>query len=136
MNMAKYKEIFVELWAGDLRFKIAVLAAVGFTAWGSWLAVRDLVAPPKTPPPAASSGGPAAPGAPGGGDPTKPPVPAGATAGQSGGSAGGGGVPPELAPKVRPGKSLDGVVIQDGKAGQGFGTAPAAPQKQKEGAKQ
>ena len=133
MNMAKYKEVFVELWAGDLRFKIAVLAAVGFTAWGSWMAVRDLVAPPKTPPPpAASSGGPAAPGAPGapgvGGDPTKPPIPAGAT-------AGGGGIPPELAPKVRPGKSLDGVVIQDGKAGQGFGTAPAAPQK-KEGAKQ
>lgn len=131
MNLSKYKEIFGGLWSGDLRFKIAVLAAVGFTAWGSYMSLRDLVSPPKIPPPAASSGGPAAPGVPG--DPTKPPVPAGATA-APGGSAG--GIPVELAPKVRPGKSLDGVVIQGGGAsGQGFGTAPAAPQK-KEGVKQ
>lgn len=124
--LAKYKEIFIGLWGSDLRFKIAVLAAVGFTAWGSYKAVQDLVAPPHTPPPAASSG----PGVPGG-DPTKPPVPAGATA-SPGGSAG--GIPVEMAPKVRPGKSLDSVVIQDGgKSGQAFGTAPAAPQKQKEG---
>lgn len=127
MNMQKYKEIFVGLWSGDLRFKIAVIAAIGFTAWGSWVAVRDLVAPPHTPPPAASSGPTA------GGDPTKPPVPAGATA-TPGGSSGGSGIPVELAPKVKPGKSLDGVVIQGGNQAGSFGTAPAAPQK-KEGAK-
>lgn len=120
---AKYKEIFVGLWGSDLRFKIAFLAAVGFTCWGSWVAVRDLVAPPKMPPPAASSG----PGVPGAGDPTKPPVPAGATA-SPGESAG--GIPVELAPKVRPGKSLDNVVIQGGGQAGSFGTAPAAPAQQ------